>query len=152
MTLIEVVLYLALFAIMFLSVMEFAMATAEQNRNALGRSEVQKNIMFATEHLEEQFRTVSSIDVANTVFYTDSGTLQLVTSGGVVQYHVVSGTLIFTDSTGDIEMTGPSTAVERFYLEEIRDGSNQMVGVRITLMVRYVGENISDQITTSYIL
>jgi len=100
-TLVEMILYLALFAIIFLAVMQFVLAIAENNRVAMARTRVETSQIFVLEHIRESFDTVDSIDEIGSVFESDSGVLQLSLMGNIRQYSLSNGRIMYESGGGE---------------------------------------------------
>ena len=151
-TLIEVVIYLALFAILFVVVVEFTLAVSERNRNARARTEVERSLIFALEHIEDAFDNAQSIDAGSSIFHSDNGVLVLTVSGEQVMYSLTADTLEYSRTAGSFNLTGPRISVDVFRLEEILDESSAVIGARITLLFSSTEEGVSDQVISAYIL
>ena len=151
-TLLETVLYLALFAVLFVVVLEFTMAVAESNRGARARGDVETSIMFIVQHVEDSFTEASSVDSLNSVFYSDNGDMRLVSSSGTARYYLDAGQLQFVDGGITTPLTGPHVSVDRFYFEEILDRHGDISGVRCILGISSVKEDASEEIETAFSL
>ena len=152
MTLIETVLYLALFALIFISVMQFSLAVAESNRAAVSRNKVEHTLIFVTEHLGLRFEEAQSINEGLTLLETNGGVLCLTSNGEDVTYSVSNGILQFSESGVVSALSNSSVVVESFYLEEVLDNVDQLVGIRLTLEIASKDGTYSDSIVTAYTL
>ena len=151
-TLIEVVLYIALFALMFFSVVQFMMAVSEKNQVAKGRNKIETGLIAVTQHLENSFAQADSVDDANCVFESNPGVLRLNTASGVIEYSVSGQKLLYDESGVSFDLTESEIAVTEFYLQEVLDKSSQVTGVRLTLTLQFPKEGTSETIVTSFIL
>ncbi len=151
-SLIETILYLALFAIIFTSVVSFMLAVSENNRIAKARNRVESSMIFVTEHISESFDLATSIDVDETVFEDSSGVLTLVTPSGLVEYSVDSGRLMYNSGGSSTPLTIPDIVVTNCYLEQVLDKTSEVVGIRITFGIEYDDGEATEEIITSYLL
>lgn len=151
-TLVETILYLALFAIIFFTVMQFVLAIAENNRKAMARTRVETSLLFLLEHIEESFDNVDSISEAGSVFGNDFGVLQLSHFGIVRQYSVSSGRIMYNTGGVSVPVTPPDVIVTAFYLEKVGNEEGILSGVRITIEITTEEQDAIETIETAYTL
>jgi len=82
MTLIEVVLYLGLFGMFFLVMVQFFFFVGDSNQLSGESLKIDRSIIFLSQHFEDSFKKGISIDEEGTVFGSDSGQLILSVSEG----------------------------------------------------------------------
>ncbi len=129
-TLIETMLYIGLFSIILLMVLNFMMSTQEATLKNNRRGAVYKTSEFLTQHLTNSFENAISIDNTNSVFGNNNGLLELNFSDGIKQYYLLNSTLFF-DS---VRITPPDISVTQFFLEPIYNGDpNTPIAVKITI-------------------
>lgn len=151
-TLIETVVYLALFGLIFLSTMNFVLTVSENNRKAESRMYTQRGILFVQEHMTETVRSAWIINEENSVFDSDNGVLALNTVDGVTSYQIVSGRLHYNCNGRSVPVTNVRVVVSRLYFERILDPSDNVVGVRVTMDVESTKGDSGETMITSCML
>lgn len=153
MTLVELVVYLALFGLIFLSIMQFVMATNQNNDTARGRNLMEKNTIFLLRHLEQSFSTVQSIDEVNSMFDVEQGKLILNTNQGNKEYQMSSGQLIYSFDGNQYDLIQPGFEATNFKIEKILNNDNQLVGVLITITMDSINIlNVNKTISSSFLI
>ena len=152
MTLIETVLYIALFGLIFLSMMTFVLATAEKNRIAAERVAVQRTRIFVQEHLNEVIDDAVSIDAVGSMFDVDSGVLVVNHSAGTGTYQISDSRLVYTTGAETNPVTISDIEVTRFYLEQVLDRAGGLTGVRVTMEFVSKDNHSEDTMITSFLL
>lgn len=132
-TLIETLLYLALFSIIFFSVVTFTISITESNSRAEYKNAVEKNAIYVSEHLAESFALYSTIDSATTIFDSDNSILRLGTGADYKQYSVSSGMFRVTQPTTSYDLLDSMVQVTQFRVVEVLDSRSVRVGARITM-------------------
>lgn len=152
-TLLETIIYLALFAVIFVAIIQFYFMMARNNRVAQERVEMHKIILFVNQHFSESFEEASSIDLDNSVFHNDNGVLRILTDGEYLEYSLSSSRII-VDNNGDINyLTPESFGVLSFRFEEILDSEDNNVGIRVVILFQSKNyENITQEISTSFVI
>ena len=151
-TLVEVVLYLGLFAFIFTTLITFSLAISEFNRKDKYQVDLSKATLFIGEHMEESFKEAKSIDVINSIFDSNIGALSLTKfDNSTVKYRVVDNRIIFNNGS-DKFISPDDLLINQFMFEQIiEDGS--LVGVRLNLNISTgVGINVTKDITYIYVL
>lgn len=153
MTLVELVVYLALFGVIFLSIMQFVMATNQNNDTARGRNLIEKNTVFILRHLEQAFSSVQSIDEINSIFDIDQGKLVLNTNDGIKQYQLSGTKLEYNYGGSDFDLVQPGFEITSFKIEKILNNDDQLVGVIISITMDSINLiNVSKNISTSFLI
>lgn len=152
-TLIEAIVYLALFGIVFLTIVQFTFAMAAQNKDNEDQIIVEREVIFLNEHLNESFTNTQSINEGSTVFNNDTGSLFLTTSSGLISYTIVDGSLIFNSGSVTEQLTSVGIRIDKFHLERVRSAkTGNLIGARIELALTATSKaRISKTIQTSYI-
>lgn len=144
-TLVEAILYLALFNIVFFSVITFTITLTQNNRSAEYKNAVEKNAIFVIEHLKDTFNQGSTIDEASSTFGNNNGKVRITTAGGYRDYSVTSGTFLVQNGTTSHNLTDSLVDVTMFLVEPVYDANNVAVGARITMTL--VAEKYPDTIS-----
>lgn len=151
-TLIETILYLALFGIIFLTVIEFAFVLGRSNDKAQAENEMHRNTIFLNEHLVENFGQAEAINGNISVFDDSNGVLRLAMEIGYKQYQIADSRLIVTDGTTQTYLTSPAIKVTGFTVRAIMNGLNEYVGISITIDFTDNSANAQRSMQSSYIL
>ncbi|MEI7578474.1 MAG: hypothetical protein WCJ58_00365 [bacterium] len=134
-TLVETIIYLALFAIIFTAIIQFVLSIQESNLKVNTDNTLAKQKIFITEHLEDSFRNTSGIDTAQSAFDSDQGRIYLTTSTIFKTYYLENNRLIFS-ANGQINPITPDTMnVTKFHLTKINDlqGIPRAIAVELEL-------------------
>jgi Tfp pilus assembly protein PilE len=132
-TLVELMVYLAVFGFIFISIIGFTLNISEAHRVANERKAIQKDIIFISEHLRDSFTTATSIDSNSSIFTSNNGKLVLGSSSGNIEYSIVSSKLNLLKSSQNTYLTNPSIRISKFYLEQVKSRDNSIVGVKIKM-------------------
>jgi hypothetical protein len=151
-TLVETMIYLALFALIFFVVMNFVMAVAENNRIATARGRIETSLIFLLEHLQENFDVVDSINGTGSVFENDAGVLQLTLSSTTMQYSLSNGRVMYDYSGVSVPLTPPDVQVNKFYLEQVLNTESALSGVRFTIVITTEENDATETIETAFVL
>ena len=153
-TIIETVIYLGIFAFIFIAVVQFYFTVARGNQLAGERNEIQKAIIFLDQHMKSSFESSVDVDTLNSTFNNDNGVLSLNTTSGYVEYSVSSNRILFDENgTFSDYVTTDDFIITKFYLEEIEDSDSIVVGVKLTLDIssRVLPDTVTETYVTSYI-
>jgi type II secretory pathway component PulJ len=152
-TLVEVLLYLGLFGIIFSVAILFTISISQNNNNNDQRARVEKSMIFSNEHLYTSFNKATTLDLANSTFNVDNGKLRLNYAGGYLDYQLTNGRLQISDSGAANYLTDVDVTVSQFLVQQVTDSFANIRGLRITITVSSVKiSRISKQTTTFYIL
>jgi hypothetical protein len=132
-SLIETTIYLALFSLIFTTIVQFSLSVAESNQNADYRNELERTAIFLDENFSRGFLNSSELLSDNSTFYNDSGKLYLSGSNGTLIY-TLSSSFIKLNRNGDINnLNNPMTVISKFYLEKVLAPDLSIAGVRVTI-------------------
>gem|GEM_PF-1382618 len=152
-TLVEVLVYLALFAMIFVTFIRLFWYVSENNQRATYRGELDRSSMFVFEHLNTVVDNASSINDELSSFATEEGVLSMQVNGAEVSYSLANGVLFYQSGGVATPITSEKYGVERFYLEQVLNSSDELIGVRVTLLVKPVQmDDMSFTLTTTYTL
>lgn len=143
MTLIETMIYIALFSIILLIIMNFMFSAQESTLRNNRRAELQKTIEFLTQHITDTFDSTNAVNTNNCVFLDSQGILNI-TTDTPNEYKLENGRILFNN----IPITPKDILVSSFYLEPVNDSLNKTVGVRANLQLssradQQVAQNIN---------
>lgn len=153
-TLMESIVYIALFSLIFIVIIQFSLSIAENNRNAGDKTEIERVSIFLFEHLETTVEDSSGIDTTNSVFNDDSGVLRLNDgSGGYSEYSISDGRLSLSNGSSSDFLTTGGFYITRFHVEELQIGEGETAGVRVSIeIVSEEDSKISRVIESSFLL
>ncbi|GAB4158020.1 MAG: hypothetical protein Fur003_1760 [Candidatus Dojkabacteria bacterium] len=153
-TLIETLVYLGLFGIIFIMIIQFLFSVTDNNTLVQNRISVNRYKLYIFEHLTETFDQADSIDEANSLFNSDSGTLNLEDlNGEEFTYTINSGNLSFNRNGETTDITPNEIRISQFRPEAIRNSANEIIGTKITIAYQFASKNwIEDEFTFTYTL
>lgn len=149
-TLIELVLYLALFALIILVMVQFFVFVVNKNVNAQNRLELSKNMVFIYQHMESTNDNPFTIDEVNTVVDPTAGKLSIIQDGVSVTYQVIDGRLNYIKN-GNILLTIPEVLVGSFGVDTIVNSEGDVISARVTMSLSHkMVENKVEQIEFTF--
>lgn len=151
MTLVEVITYLAIFAFIFVTIIEFVISLKQTNDVALQRGDIQKAQTFIMNHMNLSFDTANTIVADGSNFNVDLGSLRLQSATKILEYTIIDGRLAFRDNGEYYYLTDPKYDINKVRFEVIKDNDDIAVGVRVTTALESEG-NVNSELTTSFLL
>jgi hypothetical protein len=152
-TLIETLIYIGLFGIIFAAILQFTLMISEASQNAEYRNELDRAIILVTEHLSESFDTFDSIDINNSIFNQDFGKIQLVKGANLYTYSVLNNRLKFDRNGTANFLTNPNVIVQSFKLERILGSDSSVIGVRVHITLQSTKKaNLIKTVQTNYLI
>ena len=128
-TLVETLLYIGLFSIIIVIIMNFMLSAQEATRRNDINSNISRTAELITQHLSYSFDRTISVNELNSVFNNNIGVLELNFANESKQYTLIDSTLYF-DS---IPITPSTISVNQFLLEPTYKNGTTIIGVRITI-------------------
>lgn len=146
MTLLEIVIYLAVFSLVFLSMIGFLFSFEDGIHNAQSRFQATTSEQFLTDHLTNSIRKADSVNLTTTVFENNNGVLQLHFNDSAgdyeTKYTLVNGTIYYTKVGGDpVAITPNSMNITKLFFIRINDENSKLVGTSIDIEYTYKGLN-----------
>ncbi len=129
-TLIETMIYIALFSIILLIIINFMFSAQESTMRNNRRAELQKTIEFLTQHVTDTFDRTNSVNTENCVFLDNQGVLNI-TTDMVNEYKLEDGRILFNN----IPITPKGILVGSFRLEPVNDSFDKTIGVRFSIQL-----------------
>lgn len=152
-SLIESIVYIAVFGIVFLFIMQYLFSISEANQNANTKKEFEKSAIFLNQHLNDTFSKAVSVDTANSIFNTDNGKVRINLTSGFKEYSILNNQINFNNNGTNSYLTPPEIKITKLYFDQVLNSSNTLVGIRVTVnMVSPKNSNISNSYITSYII
>lgn len=137
-TLIEMMLYIGLFSVIIILVMNFMLSTQEAIRRTNIRGQVYKSSEFVIQHLEGSFEHAASIDANNSLFDSGDGVLSISFADGTKQYTLVDSVLYFAG----VPITPHTISVLSFTVTPVSTTSGEIFGVKV--VIKLVSTNDSE--------
>lgn len=125
-TLMESTIYLGMFALLFVTMMQFFFTIGSANQRSSGTVNLQRFKIFLTQHLEDTIRNSDGFDETNSTTEQDISTLRFFYGAGYKEYYVSNGTLYITNGTNAYPVTSPSVNVSKFRADVIQDSGGKM--------------------------
>ena len=148
-TLVETMLYIALFAIIMVIVLNFMLSTQEATLRTNRRANIHQTTEFVAQHINYSFEKAISINSTNSTFGNNQGTLELVFTEGNKQYQVLNSRLYFDG----VPITPPNMSVITFSLDPIYKDTETITGIRTGVLIHLNDDaDISDTINLLSIL
>ncbi len=132
-TMMESVIYLGMFAMLFLTLMQFYFNIGQANQRSSATLNIQRFEIFLTEHLEDTMRNSDSFDSANSTTDVDLSTVRVAYGAGYKEYYVNDGTLYITDGTNTYAITSPNIDVKKFRADVVQDADTTMYRIDFTI-------------------
>lgn len=130
-TLIETMLYIGIFSIIIVIIINFMLSTQEATRTNDIESSLQRSSSFISQHLNSSFKKVKSIDEVNSIFNNDQGRLSIVFSTGNKEYSLTNSKLMF-----DAEQITPNNLLIRvFNITPIYKEPDSIIGINISITI-----------------
>ncbi|MDD4382090.1 MAG: hypothetical protein PHE21_01960 [Candidatus Dojkabacteria bacterium] len=130
-TLIETILYVGIFSIVLVSIMNFMFSAQETTRKTNIRADVHQSVEFVNQHISDTFKNSQSVEDLLSLYNIDNGVLVIQTKDGQSQYQIQDSRLYFNDSP----ITPKNMSVSKLYLEPAYDSDGTTIGVKITSVV-----------------
>ena len=144
MTLVEILLYLALFSIIITVMVEFFVFVTNKNLDAKYRIEQSRNLILISETLEYWKSKTNSIDYAGSILNSDSGKLVFNTIDSTYAISNEGGILYFDDGV-KTRLSVPHLNIQSFFLTPILNDKDGQIGVKIHIQMRYNLGNIDTE-------
>lgn len=152
-TLIESLVYLAIFSLVFATIVQFSITTQENNRVALYRKELGDLIMIVNSNIEESFSSSTSINTSNSTFNNNNGSLALISANGQnISYYLQNGRLKVNRDSQINDLTSADFNCTKFNPQPI-SSSTINIGIRLTIQCNSIKvPRINSEFITNYII
>lgn len=119
MTLIETMIYIALYGVIFAAIVSFALTIAEMNKTAEQKNEIQRTIMFIDEHLSKSISKYKIVNDANSIFNNNNGVLNISNNTDTLIYSTNSNSLIVNRNNITNPLTNPNVKITKFFIQNV---------------------------------
>jgi len=152
-TLVETIVYLALFAIVFGVVVQFSFSVSEANTNALIDSEVEKSLLFIHSHFKTTLTNKIVLNETESIFESNNSKLVFTLNGNLITYDLVDGRIRITREGLSNFINNPFNNATSFNVERVFDKNMITTGLRISATLRSNSNpNISRKFTNLYLI
>ena len=128
-TLIETMLYIGLFSIIMVIILNFMLSTQEATNRNNEKTNLNRTSVFLSQHISDSFSKTISINQDTSVFDSDQGVLTLNFSSEGKQYTFIDSRIYFNN----IPITPTSLSITQFKLEPVFKDLTALIGVKITI-------------------
>lgn len=143
-TLVEILLYLALFGGIFLAIMQFYLGVTRANQYSNEEISLFNDMIFLQSHLETTANQKLSVDTDLSTLNTDSSVLSLITPSGSIQYYLQAGNIFVNRDAQVTQLNSENTVITKFRVESVRIETN-IVALKVTIELNGLGTNITRQ-------
>lgn len=152
-TLLETIIYLAVFGVMFIAVIEYVFSVADNNLSANAENSADKQIILINEHLTQTFKDATVIDVNNCIFDDDNGILNLTTPTGSIIYSISGGRLRVSVDGVNSYLSDDNFNLTKLRITRIDSMDSTGIGAKVNLLLESVSDtSITRNLDTSYVL
>lgn len=134
-TLVETIIYLVLFGIIFTTIFQFVFTIQDGNKKSLSMDILEKNRIFISQHLQDSFTNSTEIDDTLSTFENDRGVLRLNHDAGYKLYNINDDRLQYSENGVNNYITPANTTLTRFYLTPLTEVDGTIVAIEISLTI-----------------
>lgn len=136
MTILEIVIYMAVFSLVFLSIIGFLFSFEDGIVDAQQRFQVTIYEQFLSDHITNSIRKSDSVNLAQSTLDNDTGVLQIVYDENPTdieaKYELINGVVYYNEIGNDpVEITPASMDVSKLRFIRINDDEGNVIGVRV---------------------
>lgn len=113
-SLIEVIVYLAIFAVIFTAIVLFVIGVRDTNQRSEMHNQLYKSVLFMTHNLNEKSSTASAIVLDQSILNDDNGKIVMVLDGNNVSFERLNNKLYFTAGGVSTNLTDAEITVNKF--------------------------------------
>lgn len=140
-TLVEQLLYLGLFGLIFVVIIEFSIDVTNNNIAARYRNHLERSNVFVYEHFEDSFFKASTIDINNSTFVNNNGKIRLLNSAIYYEYRIQNGRLIFSNNGVENYITPPDIVLDKLYFTQVYAPDDSLIGSKVEIIFRNSKQN-----------
>ncbi len=135
-TMMESIIYLGMFALLFLTLMQFYFSIGSSNQRASATLKIQRGEIFLSQHLEDTIRKSDSYNSTNSITGVDLSTLRFNYGVGYKEYYVDDGILYIDDGTNSYQISPPDIEIVVFRADVIQDSELSVYRIDLTIEMR----------------
>lgn len=137
-TLVELVLYLALFTMVIGTMVQFFILVVQRNVSAKHNIELSTNALFISQSFNTLEDRVNTINFATSAVGVNNGRFVGNTTEGELIVFVENNTLYISEGGVNTRLSAPNIYVNSFVLNEIRNQANVPIGFNITISLSHL--------------
>lgn len=119
-TLVEILIYLALFGVVFTIIVQFYIGVTQTNKYAEDEIDISNDILFIQSHLASSEFEAVSINETESIMGDDIGSVRFTFDSGYVDYYLQNGNLL-VDRDGNVtQLSNNTLTVNQFRIDPIR--------------------------------
>lgn len=138
-TLVEVIMYIAFFALFFIVLIQFYFFLNNQTTQAQVSLILDRNQIFLDQHLSESFESSQNIDLTNTNATLPNPIIELLNQDGTTQiYNFSDNNLTYTNNSDETsDMLARSIAINMNSIEYIQSPQGEVIGISLNFDLIY---------------
>jgi len=152
-TLIESLVYIGIFGVFFITVVQFTLNVQESNLNANHRKLISTNSMYVSNYLQDSFNNSTTVNNSVSVFDNTNGVLRIENGTDFFEFRLSNNILVVNKNGVEFQLLYDDVIVNSFKVEKVLDTASQISGIRIS--INYVSLKktaITLALTTMYYL
>lgn len=131
-TLVETLVYIAIFTVFFATIIQFSLSIEESNRIANLRKLLSNNSIYLVNHINDTFSKSQVIEESLSIFDSNSSKIYLRNGVTTFEYIKSQNQIVFKRSGVSSELNYDGVRLDRFVANKITDNSNDILGIRIS--------------------
>lgn len=135
-TMMESVIYLGMFALLFLTLMQFYFSIGNSNQRASATLKIQRSEIFLSQHIEDIIRKSDSYNSINSITGVDLSTIRFNYGAGYKEYYVDEGILYLDDGTNIYQISPSDLEIAKFRADVIQDSELSIYRIDLTIEIR----------------
>lgn len=149
-TLIETLVYLGLFAIIFFAIMQYLINTQILADRLKHNQYISQYEAYIVSKLDQEFGTIVDVNEAVSAFDSDNGTLVYIDADGVTNTINVNEGILYISSPNTIAISNSRLSVTKFNIKNINNYGSEVESFLVTLS--FYDELYPDDIRTLSII
>lgn len=145
-TLIELVLYLALFSTVILTMVQYFIFVSNKNVDARNRIELSRSVIFLRQHFTQSESEINSFVDGSSTYNSDTGTITFVTNAGNRSYRLLNNNILYNNGSSDIELLASGVTSSKLRFTKITNSANTTIGVHVYVTMTHI--NIVNDVET----
>jgi len=134
-TLTETVVYIAIFSIFMLTLMQFFISIQINQDKVYKELELEMNRIFVTNHFEEKIKNKFILDQQNSLIDEEIAEIVFLSENKTLSYKIITGNLILDNTNEIISITNNKAVVETFQVEPIINRTDNLSAIKISLTI-----------------
>lgn len=154
-TLVETLVYIAIFSMFMLVIMQFLISTQINQDKIYKELELEMNRIFLTNHLEDELRYNFNFDKNNSTLDENDSYAVFLNNQETLIYRIENGDFILEKGSDITKLTNNKATIESFHLETINTAEGEIAAIKINIGLEHkdnsrVTNNFSTLIKLAY--